>query len=136
MKALSSSFMQVFLITSWKNHSLLLSVSQAGLVNNLVCGVTWGLFTIYFASIGFSVNDIAFLKALHPGIWGAMQLVTGTLSDKVGTKNTDLPWYDCSGCGSLDSVIISKFVYRHYYWHVISWCWNCTCLSYLTCSNQ
>ncbi|MBA3285825.1 MAG: MFS transporter, partial [Nitrosopumilus sp.] len=79
------SFMQVFLITSWKNLSLL-SVSQAGLVNNLVFGVTWGLFTIYFASIGFNVSDIAFFKALHPGIWGALQLVTGTLSDKVGRK--------------------------------------------------
>ena len=79
------SFIKVFLITSWNNRSLL-SVSQAGLVNNLVFGVTWGLFTIYFASIGFGVSDIAFLKALHPGIWGALQLVTGTLSDKVGRK--------------------------------------------------
>jgi MFS family permease len=81
----SPSFMQVFSITSWKNLSML-SISQAGLVNNLVFGVTWGLFTIYFASIGFGVSDIAFLKALHPGIWGALQLVTGTLSDKVGRK--------------------------------------------------
>jgi hypothetical protein len=70
--------MQVFLITSWNNLSLL-SVSQKGLVNNLVFGVTWGLFTIYFASIGFIVSDIEFLKALHPGIWGALQFLTGTL---------------------------------------------------------
>ena len=92
------SFMQVFLITSWKNRSLL-SVSQAGLVNNLVFGVTWGLFTIYFASIGFSVSDIAFLKALHPGIWGALQLVTGTLSDKVGRKILIYPGMIVQGIG-------------------------------------
>jgi sugar phosphate permease len=46
----------------------------------------YNLFTIYFASIGFSVSDIVFLKALHPVIWGALQLMTGTLSDKVGRK--------------------------------------------------
>jgi MFS family permease len=92
------SFMQVFLITSWKNRSLL-SVSQAGLVNNLVFGVTWGLFTIYFVSIGFGVSDIAFLKALHPGIWGALQLVTGTLSDKVGRKILIYPGMIVQGIG-------------------------------------
>jgi Major Facilitator Superfamily len=92
------SFMQVFLITSWKNRSLL-SVSQAGLVNNLIFGVTWGLFTIYFASIGFSVSDIAFMKALHPGIWGALQLVTGTLSDKVGRKILIYPGMIVQGIG-------------------------------------
>jgi hypothetical protein len=36
--------------------------------------------------LGFSISDIRFLKALHPGIWGALQLVTGALSDKVGRK--------------------------------------------------
>jgi len=79
------NFEQVFFQTSWKDRSLL-AVSQAGLVNNLVFGVSWGLFTLYFASFGTSVNDIGFLKALHPGIWGVLQLVTGSLSDRVGRK--------------------------------------------------
>ena len=79
------TFRQVFLQTSYKNRSLL-AVSQAGLVNNLVFGVSWGLFTLYFASFGISVNDIGFLKALHPGIWGVLQLVTGSLSDRLGRK--------------------------------------------------
>ena len=91
-------FLQVFSITSWKNRSLL-SASQAGLVNNLVFGVTWGLFTIYFASMDFSVNDIAFLKAIHPGIWGVLQLATGTLSDKVGRKILIYPGMIIQGIG-------------------------------------
>jgi MFS family permease len=33
-------FVEVFLQTSWKNRTLL-SVSQAGLINNLIFGVTW-----------------------------------------------------------------------------------------------
>ena len=94
----TKSFTQVFSITSWKNRSLL-SASQAGLVNNLVFGVTWGLFTIYFASMEFGVNDIAFLKAIHPGIWGVLQLVTGTLSDRVGRKILIYPGMIIQGVG-------------------------------------
>jgi MFS family permease len=78
-------FKEVFIQTSWKNRSLL-AVSQAGLVNNLIFGVSWGLFTLYFAAFGTSVNEIGFLKALHPGIWGVLQLVTGSLSDRIGRK--------------------------------------------------
>lgn len=79
------TFKQVFAQTSWQNKTLL-SVSQAGLVNNMIFGVTWGLFTLYFASFQLSVNDIGFLKALHPAVWGLLQLVTGSLSDRIGRK--------------------------------------------------
>ena len=79
------SFKQVFAQTSWRDRTLF-SVSQAGLVNNLVFGVSWGLFTLYFASFQLGLNDIAFLKALHPAIWGVLQLGTGSLSDRVGRK--------------------------------------------------
>ena len=79
------SFRRVFIQTSWKNRSLL-AISQAGLVNNLIFGVSWGLFTLYFSSFALTTNDIGLLKALHPGIWGILQLVTGSLSDKVGRK--------------------------------------------------
>lgn len=79
------SFRQVFAQTSWQNRTLL-SVSQAGLVNNLVFGVSWGLFTLYFASFSLSVNDIGFLKSLHPAVWGVLQLLTGSFSDRIGRK--------------------------------------------------
>jgi MFS family permease len=80
------TFKEVFAQTSWRNRTLL-SVSQAGLVNNLVFGVSWGLFTLYFASFNLNANDIGFLKALHPAVWGILQLGTGSLSDKVGRKS-------------------------------------------------
>jgi MFS family permease len=92
------TFAQVFHETSWNNRSLL-SVSQAGLVNNLVFGVSWGLFTLYFASYSVSVSDIGFLKALHPGIWGVLQLMTGSLSDKVGRKILIYPGMLVQGVG-------------------------------------
>lgn len=84
------SFKGIFLETSWKNKSLL-AASQAGLVNNLVFGVTWGVFTIYFVSLGIGINDTAFLKALHPGVWGFLQLATGPLSDSLGRKKLIYP---------------------------------------------
>ena len=79
------NFKEVFFETSWKNRSLL-AVSQAGLVNNLVFGVSWGLFTLYFISLGISVNDTALLKAIHPALWGFLQIGTGPLSDILGRK--------------------------------------------------
>jgi MFS family permease len=79
------NFKEVFLETSWKNRSLL-AASQAGLVNNLVFGVSWGLFTLYFVSLGVSVNDTALLKSIHPALWGFLQIGTGPLSDILGRK--------------------------------------------------
>lgn len=92
------SFKEVFLQTSWKNRTLL-SISQAGLINNLVFGVTWGLFTLYFASFAIGISEIGLLKALHPGIWGVLQLLTGTLSDKVGRKILIYPGMFIQGIG-------------------------------------
>jgi MFS family permease len=84
------NFKQIFLVTSWRNKSLL-AACQAGLVNNLIFGVTWGLFTLYFVSFGISIGDTAFLKALHPGVWGFLQLGTGPLSDNIGRKKLIYP---------------------------------------------
>jgi len=102
------TFRQVFSQTSYKNRSLL-AVSQAGLVNNLVFGVSWGLFTLYFASFGISVNDIGFLKALHPGIWGVLQLVTGSLSDRVGRKILIYPGMIVQSIGIWTIVFTNSF---------------------------
>lgn len=79
------SFRNVFAVTSYRN-STLFSVSQAGLVNNLNDGMTWGLFPLFFATYGLSVDQIAVLAATYPAIWGISQIVTGTISDRLGRK--------------------------------------------------
>jgi len=76
---------QVFAITSFKDRALS-SCSQAGLVNNLNDGLAWGLFPLFFARAGLSVAAIGALAALYPAAWGAGQLVTGALSDRLGRK--------------------------------------------------
>ncbi len=76
---------QVFAETSLREPALS-AASQAGLVNNLNDGLAWGLFPLLFASTGLSVGRIGVLAAVYPAVWGAGQLLTGTLSDRVGRK--------------------------------------------------
>jgi len=84
-QAAPPSFKDIFLFTSWKNRTLF-SVSQAGLVNNLNDGLAWGLFPLFFAAHGLSIAQIGLLAGIYPGVWGATQLLTGALSDRVGRK--------------------------------------------------
>ncbi len=81
----SPSFGQVFAATSFHNPTLF-SVSQAGLVNNLNDGMTWGLFPIFLSSYGLSVNRIGILAATYPAVWAFAQIATGALSDRWGRK--------------------------------------------------
>jgi MFS family permease len=81
----SPSQREVFLRTSLTDPNLS-SVSQAGLVNNLNDGMAWGLFPLVFAAAGISIAQIGWLAAAYPAVWGASQLVTGALSDRIGRK--------------------------------------------------
>jgi MFS family permease len=79
------SFKEIFLLTSWKDRTLF-AVSQAGLVNNLNDGLAWGLLPLFFAAGGLSIAQIGLLAGIYPGVWGAAQLLTGALSDRLGRK--------------------------------------------------
>ena len=70
---------------SWADKSLF-AANQAGLFNNLKEGVAWGLLPIYFAEHGLELEQIAWLAAMYPAVWGMVQLGTGTLSDRVGRR--------------------------------------------------
>jgi len=76
----------VFTQTSFREPALS-SASQAGLVNNLNFGLSWGLFPLLFASSGLPVGRIGVLFALYPAVWGVGQLFTGALSDRRGRKH-------------------------------------------------
>ena len=64
----------------------LFAASQAGLVNNLNDGMSWGIFPLFFAAFGLGVERIGILKAVYPAVWGVLQTVTGPLSDRWGRK--------------------------------------------------
>jgi MFS family permease len=75
----------VFAETSWRNKTLF-SVSQAGLVNNLNDGMSWGVFPLLFLSAGLGLEGIGWIKAVYPVVWGVGQIITGPLSDRLGRK--------------------------------------------------
>jgi MFS family permease len=76
---------EVFRLTSFTEKALS-AASQAGMVNNLNDGLAWGIFPLFFARAGLSVGRIGILAAIYPAVWGAGQLVTGALSDRLGRK--------------------------------------------------
>jgi len=84
---------QVAWLTSFSEPALS-AACQAGMVNNLNDGLAWGLFPILFARHGLTVSQIGILAALYPAVWGAGQLGTGALSDRIGRK-----WLIAAGMG-------------------------------------
>ena len=79
------SLRRIFYVTSLGNASLF-AACQAGLVNNLNDGMSWGLYPLFFAAHGLSVQRIGLVKAVYPAVWGVLQVATGPLSDRVGRK--------------------------------------------------
>jgi MFS family permease len=79
------SFREVFARTSCKDRHLF-ACSQAGLVNNLNDGMSWGVFPLFFSAFGLGVERIGVLKAVYPAVWGCLQVATGPLSDRWGRK--------------------------------------------------
>ena len=79
------SFREIFVLTSFGDRNLF-AASQAGLVNNLNDGMSWGIFPLFFASFGLGVERIGMLKAVYPATWGILQVATGPLSDRWGRK--------------------------------------------------
>jgi MFS family permease len=71
--------------TSFREPALS-AASHAGMVNNLMDGLAWGLLPLLFAAAGLPVAQIGVLTALYPAVWGFGQLVTGALSDRTGRK--------------------------------------------------
>jgi MFS family permease len=76
---------RIFYVTSLGNVSLF-AACQAGLVNNLNDGMSWGLYPLYFAALGLGVQRIGVVKAVYPVCWGLLQIATGPLSDRYGRK--------------------------------------------------
>lgn len=84
-KAAAPSLARSFARGTWRDTHLV-GISQAGFVNNLNDGLAWGIFPLYFASRGLSLDRIAVLAAIYPLVWGGLQIATGWASDLIGRK--------------------------------------------------
>ena len=83
--ASAPSLGHVFFVTTVGNASLF-AACQAGLVNNLNDGMSWGIYPLFFAAHGLGVEAIGVIKAVYPAVWGLLQVVTGPVSDRLGRK--------------------------------------------------
>jgi MFS family permease len=92
------SFREVFALTTFRDRNLF-AASQAGLINNLNDGMSWGIFPLFFASFGLGIERIGILKAVYPATWGILQVATGPLSDRWGRKGLIVAgmWVQASG---------------------------------------
>lgn len=80
-----SGLFTTFRRTTWTQPSLR-GASQAGLVNNLNDGLTWGVFPLLFTNHGLGLAAVGLIKGLYPLLWGLGQVYTGHLADRVGRK--------------------------------------------------
>lgn len=80
-----SGLRTVFARTTWGEPSLR-GASQAGLVNNLNDGLTWGVFPLLFTDYGLGLAAVGLIKGLYPLLWGIGQVYTGLLADRIGRK--------------------------------------------------
>jgi MFS family permease len=103
------SFRDIFWLTSWKDKTLF-SASQAGMVNNMNDGMVWGLVPILLGAAGLSVERIALIAAVYPGVWSISQILTGALSDRWGRK-----WMIAAGMW-VQSIGIALFVIGSGFW--------------------
>ncbi|MEV4602120.1 MFS transporter [Amycolatopsis sp. NPDC049253] len=83
--AQSAGLAATFARTTWQNRSLR-GASQAGLVNNLNDGLTWGVFPLLFTQHGLGLAAVGLIKGLYPLLWGLGQIPSGYLSDRIGRK--------------------------------------------------
>lgn len=81
----TKSLKNIFLETTLTNRTLS-SVTQAGLINNLNDGMIWGLFPVILLSLNYNAENIGFLAAIYPTVWGIGQLFTGKMSDHFSKK--------------------------------------------------
>lgn len=76
---------EVFLLVSFR-HRTFAALSQAGCVEKFVDALVWAFFPAWLDARGLSVVAIGWVVGVFGIVWGASQLWTGPLSDRVGRK--------------------------------------------------
>jgi MFS family permease len=104
------AFWEVFRRTSFGDRNLF-AACQAGLVNNLNDGMSWGILPLFFTSYGLSIERIGVLKAVYPAVWGILQTVTGPLSDRWGRKGLIAAGMWVQAVGLVLTAITHRFVW-------------------------
>jgi len=76
---------QVFLFVSFQ-HPTFSALCGAGVANKVADTLLWVLFPLYLHQQGLSLVQIGWVTGVYGLVWGASQLWTGPLSDRIGRK--------------------------------------------------
>lgn len=76
---------QIFALVTFR-HRTFSALSQAGCVEKFVDALVWAFFPVFLHGAGLSLPQIGWVVGVYGMVWGASQLWTGPLSDRVGRK--------------------------------------------------
>jgi len=94
--------MQVFAFVSFR-HRTFSALCQAGVANKVADTLLWVLWPLYLHSHGLGMVGIGWITGVYGLVWGASQLWTGPLSDRIGRKPTIVAglWLLAAGVGAV-----------------------------------
>ncbi|HSH91960.1 MAG TPA: MFS transporter [Ramlibacter sp.] len=95
---------EVFALMSWRDRRLA-ALSQAGLVEKFVDALVWVLYPVFLYQQGLSLPQVGWITGIYGFVWGASQLVTGRLSDRVGRHRPNVWGMWICGAGVLMMVL-------------------------------
>lgn len=76
---------QIFALVTYR-HRTFSALSQAGCVEKFVDALVWAFFPVYLIDRGLSIVETGWVVGTYGLVWGASQLWTGPLSDRIGRK--------------------------------------------------
>ncbi len=74
---------EMFALMSWRDRRMA-ALCQAGLVEKFVDALVWVFWPVYLHQHGVSLPGIGWIVGVYGFTWGAAQLFTGKLSDRLG----------------------------------------------------
>lgn len=91
---------EVFALMSWRDRRMA-ALCQAGLVEKFVDALVWAFYPIYLYQHGLSLPAVGWVVGVYGFVWGALQLFTGRLSDRIGRHGLNVAGMGVCGLGVL-----------------------------------
>ncbi len=96
---------QIFALVTFR-HRTFSALSQAGCVEKFVDALVWAFFPVYLHGAGLSLPQIGGVVGVYGLVWGASQLWTGPLSDRVGRKIPIVLGMWTAGAGIVVTILV------------------------------
>lgn len=89
---------EIFLLMTWRDRRMA-AICQAGLVEKFVDALVWVFYPLFLYRQGVALTSVGWIIGIYGFVWGAAQLVTGPLSDRVGRHRLNVLGMGICGAG-------------------------------------